>query len=40
LYYTASGIFTTIGGRPVKETGLTCIIQFALLTMSTCARNM
>ena len=47
LYYTVSGIITHIGGRPVHRTATykcddtgDCIIQFALLTMSACARNM
>ena len=35
LYYTASGIITAIGVM-VPET----VYNFALLTMSTCARNM
>jgi len=37
LYYTVSGIITPTGGRPVH--GLR-EDNFALLTMSTCARNM
>ena len=47
LYYTVSGIITPIGGRPVHRTATyrcddprDCITQFALLTISTCARNM
>jgi len=47
LYYTVSGIITRIGGPPVHGTATykcddtrDCIMQFALLTMSTCARNM
>ena len=47
LYYTVSGIITLIGGRLVHGTATyrcdntrDCIIKFALLTMSTCARNM
>ena len=47
LYYTVSGIITPIGGRPVHGTTTyrcddtrDCIIQFALLTMSTwCSKD-
>ena len=38
LYYTASGIITPIGGRPVHR--LREEYNFDFLTMSTCARNM
>ena len=52
LYYIFSGIITPIDGRPVLSQSVhgtatyrcddtrDCIIKFALLTMSTCARNM
>ena len=51
LYYTASGIVTPVGGRPVRRlctgrppTGVmipdTVQYNFDLLMMSTCARNM
>ena len=47
LYYTVSGIITPIGGRPVHgiatymcDDTTDCKYNFALLTMSTCARNM
>ena len=47
LYYTASGIITPVGRRPVHGTATYscddtrgCIIQFGLLTMSTwCSKN-
>jgi len=47
LYYTASGIITPIGGRPMHRTATYsyddtrgCIIQFDLLTMSTwCSKH-
>ena len=41
LYYTVSGIITPIGGRPVHGTATKTVqYNFALLTMSTCTRNM
>ena len=47
LYYTASGIITPIGGCLVHQSATYrcddtrgCVMQFYLLMMSTCTRNM